>query len=179
MITALRACIVLSLVVLVAACGSSPQKSDREQTAAMHESGNRPVLVPAGLDVFPVISAAGAPWDRAAYVDTHNYDDSLHLNRQTKIFDRGVVSVDRTDDGGLYMIRVQSGAADRCGNPADLGRAYAQLMQPLRMPLLENADVEHIKQAWSTKDGWFEVTKNHILIRALGGCLQSLIIKAV
>ena len=168
---------------MLCACGDSASSQSAPETQAAHEEAAteaaRPVLIPAGLDVVPELQKAGPPWDAEPFSDQSNYTGgTIQLSRRNVSFPMGSISIDRPASGGIYSVAIRTGMGDRCGDASALGRAYAALAGPLELPLLDETQMALLNKAWSTKDGSTDILFRHAMVRAVGGCVSTLLIKA-
>lgn len=173
----------IASLAMLCACGDSASSQGALETEAAHEVAAsepaRPVLIPAGLDIVPELQKAGPPWDAEPFYDRNSYTGgSVDLSRRTVMFPMGSIIIDRPASGGIYLVTVRSGMGDRCGDPSALGRAYAALAGPLEIPLPDEKQLAQIQNAWLTDDGFTEVEFPHAMVRAIGGCISAMVIKA-
>lgn len=175
----------MAMLALASACSDAGEKANAVGQAAAASSESvvedaRPVLVPAGVDIVPDLQKAGPPWDVAPIWDRTNYTGgSIDLYRRAVSFPMGSITIDRTDYGGIHMVMVGSGVGDRCGDASALGRAYAALSAPLGIPLPNEAQIAQLQQTWAARKGMVEINFPHVTVRAVGGCVGMMVIKAV
>ena len=167
--------------VTISGGGQSPEQGSSQEAVEDQEvsQDSKPVLAPAGLDVVPELQKAGSPWDAAPFADQTSYTGgSVDLSRRSVSFPMGSISVDRADYGGVHMVIIGSGMGERCGDPAALGRAYLALAGPLDVPLPSEAQLAELNSVWSAREGMAEITFPKVLVRAVGGCVSQMVIKA-
>lgn len=152
---------------------STPEPDAATPSAA----ASHPVLIEAGLDIVPTIAAIGAPWNGAPISD--NSDGAYPITRRNVFYDRGSVTVDRAEDGGIYVVRAVSGIAEKCGPPAPVAYALAALVRDMRLPTPNEAEVSLLLKAWQSKDGDTEVQIRGARIHAVGGCLPAVTVTAI
>lgn len=169
-------CAIGFALLTLAGCKSEHGEPISEQSNAPPAA--RTALVEAGSDIMPLLAQSGKPWNTPPILDRSNYTQSVRLSRRMVVFRDASVTIDRSDDGSVYMVVLQSGIAERCGAPEVLGRAYATLANPLRLPTLDNVDIERLRRAWASKDESEDAAADGVVVRAIGGCLPKLLLKA-
>lgn len=86
---------------------------------------------------------------------------------------------DFTDAGGVYMVQVRSGLPGRCESGPDLALAFDQFSHDLALGEAAAQLKPKLVEAWSSKDGWAEADVGKVMVRAVGGCPRSLVVKAL
>lgn len=157
-------------------CGSAQPSDAPSATAVATDESGRPILMPAGLDIVPEIAKAGSPWADAPLSD---HGSGYPITRRSVMYSGGLVDVDRSEYGGVDMIKVQSGIGTKCGDAAPMTRALAYLAKGTGLRLPSSPEVAKLDAAWRAPQGWHEVTVSGALYRAIGGCLKVLVVKAV
>lgn len=173
--------ITLGLLVMLWGCEQAPSQGSAVADDAQVEliEKGRPVLVSAGLDVVPVIGQIGEPWSGDPVGEVGNHNADLDLTRRDTYFKRGSIVVDRAAYGGIYMVKVTSGIADRCGEAAPLPKAFDALLVALNLPLPSPVQRERLISIWQSGDDQVELDiGGKALARAVGGCLKTLVLKA-
>lgn len=158
---------------VLAGCGS-PQVSPEDKQASVIEKPVLEYIAPAGLDPVPLIESVGAPWSGDPVMDS--FTDGL--SRRTVIFPSGSIKVDRDEGGNLRMLILQSGADSQCGPPEPLMTAYSKLERQLELPVMPASQRTALLSALN-EEGMHEEINGGLLVRAIGGCLNSLLIRPV
>ena len=172
------AALLLLQALMLAGCEDREMAAaDRDSPQAPEVADNRPVLVPAGLDVVPIIQGAGKPWVGAPLGEDSNYTASVDLTRRNVYFSEGSLTIDRANAGGIYYLGIRSGIGDRCGDFQPLVQAYIELQSALDLPTLATDEISAMRSAWE-KRGDAELNKPGVQIKAVGGCIQMLTFKA-
>lgn len=144
---------------------------------AADEGGNA-VLQAAGVDIVPVVQVAGRSWSGAAILDSPHYDGTLKITRRTVSYPGGSIEVDRNDWGSLVRVAARSGMADRCGSTDDPLAAANSILGVLGKGALRGEEVTRLKAALSSKGDMGEVTRIGMIVRGIGGCIKTVVIKA-
>lgn len=141
----------------------------------------RAIIMPAGLDVVPVISnAAGAPWEAQPFIDNESWTGgSVNLYRRNVLYPAASTVVDRTKRGSIYMVQVRSGTLNKCGEGEPLERALNALLISFQKQPLRAEQLAGLRKVWQDRSGDFEVVTDGLLIRAVGKCVNTLVAKAV
>ena len=175
----------LSGFLALSACSSpepapAPSESAAAQGAPSHLENGRAIIVPAGLDVVPVISsAAGAPWDADPFTDKTDWTGgTINLYRRNVGFRDGWISIDRTDRGSIYMVQVRSGTLGKCGQSEPLERALNALLVAFERQPLSADQLAALRKPWADRSSDTEVVSEGLIIRAVGACVQGLVLKA-
>jgi hypothetical protein len=172
---------ILGLLTILAGCDRAPSSETaptEDPQLELVEKG-RPVLIAAGLDVVPVIGATGEPWSGSPVGELGNHNASLDLTRRNTFFKQGSIVVDRAAYGGIYMVKVASGIADRCGDAAPLPKALDALLGALSLPPLLPAEKARLVSAWQSRGEEAELKiGGRARARAVGGCLKTLVLVA-
>lgn len=151
------------------------------EASSAHIEDGRAIIMPAGLDVVPVISnAAGAPWDAQPFMDKETWTGgSINLYRRNVLYPAASTVVDRTERGSIYMVQVHSGTLNKCGGGEPLERALNALLIAFQKQPLQAEQLAGLRKVWQDRSGDFEVVTDGLLIRAVGKCVNSLVAKAV
>lgn len=169
------------LTMHVSGCSNepAPAQADVVAPASSDDLSRRPVLVEAGLDVVPEIAKSGSPWNGPVISDTTHFSGPpINLGLRTVVFPGGLIKIDRTDDGGIHRILVQSGVADRCGSPAVVAAAFVELTKAIPLPVADAEQVRKLQAIWSSKTtGFDEMNLRNVRVAAGGGCLPWVSVK--
>jgi len=176
----IRLLFLIGAVLTLMSCDSAPPNDT--PTAAEAETVaelTRPTVASKGYDPYLAIRGLDPQWsDRPLLTNTH-YTASLGLNRESLTWPNTNMSFDRTDYGGVYMISIRSGMPERCSAGPDLMLAFDQYASDLGIAAQAQGLKPKVAEAWASGDGWFEAEVGRTMIRAIGGCPRSLVIKAI
>lgn len=174
----------LMFVLALSACEGKDQAghapSGPQEAVISDTSTERPILRAAGFDPVSAVIKAGTSWEGKPLSDNTSFTGGeINLYRRAVLFPNGLITIDRTNNGDLYYILVQSGIAERCGSTIEVARAFAQLSSALNLPPLSSDRAARMQAALGAKDGWLELKAGNAQVKAFGGCLPRVSIKAM
>jgi hypothetical protein len=148
-----------------------------ETTAASEPA--RPSLAGESYDPILALRGLDPQWNEPPLHADKNYTASLGLDRTSYLWRNTSINYDRTDEGGVFMIQVRSGLPGRCDSGPDLDLAFDQFAKDFRLADEAGQIRQKLIAAWASNDGQAEGELGNVLVRAIGGCPRSLVIKAL
>lgn len=139
----------------------------------------RPTLAGSEYEPYLALQGIDPQWADSPLHTDSNYTASLGLDRRYFAWRNTNLTYDRTDQGGVYLISLRSGMPGRCNSGPDLMLAYNQFAEDFALGAPAQDLKPKLSDAWASDDGWAEGELGKVMIRAIGGCPRSLVLKAL
>ena len=166
-------------VLVVLAATSQRREPDAATEIAAPAAIEQQVLLVAGTDVVPLVAAVGNAWRGPKSIDRLSYNASLQQSRRMVGYAEGSITVDRDDGGNLVKVVLRSGVGDRCGEAGSVLAGGAEVLRLSGEPIYSDNEFAQLKTALSADDGNAEFQRGRALVRAIGGCIKTLLVKAI